>query len=70
MAPMTKTWWRGQHLARPRRRRGLSQAALAQRMGSHVMSISKLERNERVPSVVTLQRLANALGVPLTALLS
>jgi transcriptional regulator with XRE-family HTH domain len=33
------------------------------------MTISKLERGDRQPSMQMLQRLAKALGVPVTALL-
>jgi transcriptional regulator with XRE-family HTH domain len=66
---VTTTWWRGARLQRARRRRGLSQAALGRKVGAHVMTISKLERGERQPSMAMLQRLAKALGVRVTALL-
>jgi transcriptional regulator with XRE-family HTH domain len=66
---MAHLGWRGTRLAKLRRQRQLSQAALARRMGSHVMTISKLERGVRQPSTRTLLRLAKALGVPVTALL-
>jgi transcriptional regulator with XRE-family HTH domain len=66
---MATTWWRGTRLQRARRRRGLSQAALARRLRSHAMTISKLERGERQPSMRFLLRLCRVLQVPLMALL-
>jgi transcriptional regulator with XRE-family HTH domain len=63
------TGWRGDRLARLRRQRKLSQAGLARKMRSHVMTISKLETGARTPSMRMLQRLAKALGVPVTRLL-
>jgi transcriptional regulator with XRE-family HTH domain len=69
MFSMPTSWWRGGRLQRVRRRRGLSQARLGRTVGVHVMTISKLERGERQPSMRLLLRLAKALRVPLTALL-
>ncbi len=53
-----------EQLRRLRDLRGLSQAALAAKIGGHAMTISKLERGERAPSLKMLRRLAAALDVP------
>jgi transcriptional regulator with XRE-family HTH domain len=56
-------------LKRVRTRRKLTQIALAKKAGVHEMTISRLERGDRQPSMALLQRLAKALGVPVTELL-
>jgi transcriptional regulator with XRE-family HTH domain len=56
-------------LKHARVRRKLTQLELAKKVGVHKMTISKLERGDRQPSMQMLQRLAKALGVPVTALL-
>ena len=54
-----------------RARRGLSQQALASRVGVSGAYVAMLETGKRRnPSLMLLQRLAKALGVPITALLS
>ena len=45
-----------------RERRGLSQARLARRTGTHQSAISRLEADEVSPSVETLALLMNAMG--------
>src|ERR1700722_5221634 len=45
-----------------RSRSGLTQDALAARMGTSVSAISRLESGFHVPSIETLRRLASALG--------
>ena len=53
-----------------RARRGLSQQALAARVGVSGAYVAMLETGKRRnPSLMLLQRLAKALGVPVTALL-
>ena len=56
-------------LRQARRRRKLTQAALAKKVRVHKITISRLERGDRQPSMALLQRLAKALGVPVTELL-
>ena len=45
-----------------RTRTGLTQEALAERMGTSVSAISRLESGFHVPSIETLRKLAEALG--------
>lgn len=56
-------------LARQRQRQGLSMRALAERAGMHSSEISRLENGQRDPRLSTTVRLAQALEVPLSALL-
>jgi transcriptional regulator with XRE-family HTH domain len=56
-------------LKKARHRRKLTQAALAKKVGVHTVTIARLESGARNPSMALLQRLAKALGVPVTALL-
>jgi transcriptional regulator with XRE-family HTH domain len=56
-------------LKRARLRRKLTQAQLADKVGVHKITVSRLERGDRQPSMSLLQRLAKALGVPVTELL-
>lgn len=46
---------------------GLSQQALAERAGLSVDSVGKLERGEQLVSMKTLNKLCQALGIPLPA---
>lgn len=46
-----------------RRRYGLSQAALAQRMGFDQSSVSRLESGQRKPSRGTVQTMSDAMGL-------
>ena len=56
-------------LKRVREAKGLSQATLAQRAKITREYVNKLEAGRYDPTVGVLQRLAKALGVPVTALL-
>jgi transcriptional regulator with XRE-family HTH domain len=49
---------------------GISQEALADRVGVHRTYMGGIERGERNPSYTNLVRIANALGVKLSALLA
>jgi transcriptional regulator with XRE-family HTH domain len=59
----------GMKLKRIRTSKGLSQYALAQEAGVSREYIRKLETGESDPTVGMLQRLAKALGVPVTEML-
>jgi transcriptional regulator with XRE-family HTH domain len=66
---MPRDWWRGTMLKAARTRRKLTQAKLAEKVGVHQVTIARLESGTRRPSMAMLQRLAKALGVPVTRLL-
>jgi len=59
----------GRMLRRLRIWRKLTQAQLAAKFGVHEMTISKLERGDRQPSLALLRRLAKALKVKVGELL-
>lgn len=59
----------GKMLRRVRMWRKLTQAQLAAKVGVHEMTISKLERGDRQPSLALLRRLAKALKVKVGELL-
>ena len=59
----------GIKLKRVRESKGLSQATLAQRAKITREYVNKLEAGRYDPTVGVLQRLAKALGVPVTAML-
>jgi transcriptional regulator with XRE-family HTH domain len=59
----------GAALRESRQRLGLSQQALAERAGVSRNFVAQIERGESVPTVVTLGRLAAALGVGIAGLL-
>jgi DNA-binding XRE family transcriptional regulator len=54
----------GVRIAALRHERGLTQESLAERAGISVESVSKIEQQERSPSLTMLRMLADALGVP------
>ena len=58
----------GQRLARLREDAGLSQSALARRVGTSQSAISQMEAGDRSPSYGMLVQLADALGVSLAYL--
>ncbi len=57
------------NVQRIRRQRSWSQEELAFQSGLHRTYISGIERGVRNPTVLVLERLAEALGVPAAALL-
>jgi DNA-binding XRE family transcriptional regulator len=57
----------GRNLRRVRTAAGLTQIALAKRSGIHRSYVSALEAGQRNPTALTLQRLAEVLGVTPTA---
>ncbi len=66
---MSPGWWRGKVLKKVREKRGLTQAALGEKVGVHQVTIARLETGERNPSMDLLQRLAKALKVKVGRLL-
>lgn len=56
-------------LQKARKRRKLTQAALGKKVGAHKITISRLERGDRQPSMDMLQKLAKALKVNVRELL-
>jgi len=57
----------GRHLRELRTRRNLSIRSLAEQSGLNVNTLSLIENSKTSPSVSTLQQLASALDVPITA---
>jgi DNA-binding XRE family transcriptional regulator len=60
----------GQRLRALRLAAGLTQAELARRTGIHRPNIARVEAGRHTPSLETLARLAAAIGVPTTRVLS
>lgn len=58
----------GAEIRRLRRAARWSQATLAEEAGVRRATISELERGERLPMMETLERIATALGVPVTSI--
>lgn len=56
----------GQRLRRLRQSRGLSLAALADKVGVSVSLLSQIENNQTIPSLETMERLAENLGTTAT----
>jgi transcriptional regulator with XRE-family HTH domain len=56
-------------LKRLRQKKGLTQAALAKRAKLHRVYVAQIEAQTKIPSLTALDRLAKALGVPVTELL-
>jgi transcriptional regulator with XRE-family HTH domain len=59
----------GRRLTKLRKERDMSRATLAKRAGISREYVRKLEAGRQDPTVGMLQKLAKALGVPLTELL-
>jgi transcriptional regulator with XRE-family HTH domain len=60
----------GQALVRARARRGLTQEQLAAAAGTTFSTISRLERGLAEPTLTTINKLAVALDMPVSALLA
>lgn len=60
----------GERIVHYRKRQGLSQEQLSQRLGVSRQSVSKWERDESLPEADKLPLLAKTLGVSLDTLLS
>lgn len=58
----------GGNTRRLREKQGISQEELADRAGLHRTYISGVERGVRNPTVIVLQKIADALGVELSTL--
>ena len=58
----------GQRIRGVRKRKGLTITALAERAGMKRPNLSRLERGKHRPSLDTLERIAEALGVPVAEL--
>lgn len=54
----------GENLKKVREAKGLSQEALAAKADSVLSQVGRIERGERAPTILTVQRFAEALGVP------
>jgi transcriptional regulator with XRE-family HTH domain len=57
------------NIRRLRAKKGLSQKALADKVGISVSYVSMLERGQRSPPLETIEKMARALGVPPSSLL-
>lgn len=57
----------GDRLRVLREGRALSQAELGRRAGTSATEVATIERGERAPTIVSLEHLARALGVPISA---
>lgn len=57
--------WLGRRVARYREAVGLTQAQLAELVEVHQETISRIENGRRLPSVVTIERIAKSLEIEL-----
>ena len=60
----------GRDIAARRNALGLTQAELAERLAADTVTISRFERGSNLPSLQRLEKIADALGMPLAELLS
>lgn len=60
----------GERLAALRKERGWTQPQLAERLNVTVKMVTYLERQAKNPTAKTIEQIAQALGVPVNALLS
>lgn len=66
MKPLNKKI--GEKLKKIRTQKGMSQGDIAKKLGVHRSYISGIERGIRNPTVKNMERLADALGVDVSAL--
>lgn len=59
----------GSHIRSLREAAGLTQAGLARAIAKTTLSISKIERGKVLPGLITLESIANALGISLRELI-
>lgn len=59
----------GKKLGEVRRQKGISQEKLAELAGLHRTYVSSVERGKRNISIVNIEKLAEALGVPMARLM-
>ena len=59
----------GGNVRRLRLRRGLTQEDLGEAAGIHYTFLGHIERGNKAPSLPTLARIAQALGMPIASLL-
>ena len=59
----------GERIRMIRKERGITQAALAKKLGISPVNISQIENGSRNPTVSTLQEIADALDVSLSAIM-
>ncbi|MBW7852147.1 MAG: helix-turn-helix transcriptional regulator [Rhodospirillales bacterium] len=60
----------GKKIKLVRDQRGLTQAELARRCGKTVETVSNIERGKTLPGLLTLDRIAHNLGVPIQELVA
>jgi len=60
----------GSNVAKRRKELGLTQAEFGEKIGADIVTISRFERGSSLPSLLRLENIAEALGVPLAELLS
>lgn len=60
----------GQRIKAARKKAGMTQADLAGKLNISYVNISQLEKDQRNPTIETLQRIAAALGVDVNLLIS
>lgn len=58
----------GAHIAKIRKERGLTQSELAELIDVAFETVSRLERGISIPSLRTLEKIGNALDIPLKSL--
>jgi transcriptional regulator with XRE-family HTH domain len=69
-APPTLNQRLAANIAAGRKSLGITQAVLAERLGVETETVSRFERGVSTPSLQTIERIAEVLGVTVSALLS